>query len=232
MIAVTFALPAESSGFLNRLHNRTRRDRNGAATIQGKIDNRAIEIFHTGVGERVCRQRMARFLQDRQFDCLISTGFAGALNDQLNVGDLLLAQNFSTAELSKARSLLVNLPIYVANLLTVPSVIDSNEERNKIARATGAAAVDMETEFIARACAEHGVPLLSLRVISDTPRQRFPAPAHVLFNIERQRTSVLRAVLYLCKHPTRLWGLIRFMSQITRARETLTEALVALVRAL
>ena len=232
MIAVTFSLPAESSGFLNRLHNRTRSNRNGAATIRGKIDNRAIEIFHTGVGEKVCRQRMVRFLQDRQLDCLISAGFAGALNDQLNIGDLLLAQNFSTAELSKARSLLVNLPIHVANLLTVPSMIDSNEERNKIAGATGAVAVDMETEFIARACAEHGVPLLSLRAISDTPRQRFPAPSHVLFNIERQRTSVVRLVLYLLRHPTRLRGLIRFMSQITRARETLTEALVAVARAL
>jgi nucleoside phosphorylase len=232
MIAVTFSLPAESSGFLNRLHNRTRSDRNGAATIRGKIDNRAVEIFHTGVGEKVCRQRMAQFLQDRQLDCLISAGFAGALNNQLNVGDLLLAQNFSTVELSKTRSLLVNLPIHVANLLTVPSMIDSNEERNKIARATGAAAVDMETEFIARACAEHGVPLLSLRVISDTPRQRFPAPAHVLFNIERQRTSVVRLVLYLLRHPTRLPGLIRFMSQITRSRESLTKALVAVATAL
>jgi adenosylhomocysteine nucleosidase len=232
MIAVTFALPTESSGFLNRLHNRTRSDRNGAATIRGEIDNRAIEIFHTGVGEKVCRQRMARFLQDRQLDCLISAGFAGALNDELDVGDVLLAQNFSTAELRKARSLLVNLPIHVANLLTVPSMIDSNEERNKIARATGAAAVDMETEFIARACAEHGVPLLSLRVISDTPRQRFPAPANVLFNIERQRTSVMRLVLYLCQQPTRLRGLIRFASQIARARKTLTEALVAVATAL
>ena len=232
MIAVTFSLPAESSGFLNRLHNRTRSDRNGAATIRGKIDNRAVEIFHTGVGEKVCRQRMAQFLQNRQLDCLISAGFAGALNNQLNVGDLLLAQNFSTVELSKTRSLLVNLPIHVANLLTVPSMIDSNEQRNKIARATGAAAVDMETEFIARACAEHGVPLLSLRVISDTPRQRFPAPAHVLFNIERQRTSVVRLVLYLLRHPTRLPGLIRFMSQITRARESLTKALVAVATAL
>jgi nucleoside phosphorylase len=244
MIAVTFALPAESSGFLHLVHNKTRSDRNGITAVVGKIDkpenvggrepfrSRAMEIFHTGVGEKVCRQRMARFLQDRQLDCLISAGFAGALTDQLDVGDLLLAQNFSTAELGKARCLLVNLPIHVANLLTVPSMIDSNEERNKIARATGAVAVDMETEFIARACAEHGVPLLSLRAISDTPRQRFPAPAHVLFNIERQRTSVVRLVLYLLRHPTRLRGLIRFISQITRARESLTKALVAVATAL
>lgn len=232
MIAVTFALPAESSGFLHRLHNRTRSDRNGVAASGGTIGSRAIEVFHTGVGEKVCRERMARFLRDRQFDYLISAGFAGALNDQLNVGDLLFAQNFSTAELSKTRPLLANLPIHVANLLTVPSMIDSNEERNKIARATGAAAVDMETEFIARACAEHGVPLVSLRAISDTARQPLPAPPHILFDIENQRTNMMRLVQYFCKHPMRLRGLIRFTSQISRAREALTEALVTVVTAL
>jgi len=232
MITVTFALPAESSGFLHRLDNRTRSDRNGVATIGGTIGDRAIEVFHTGVGEKVCRQSIAKFLQNRQPDCLISAGFAGALNDQLNVGDLLFAQNFSTAELGKARPLLANLPIHVANLLTVPSMIDFNEERNKIARATGAAAVDMETEFIARACAEHGVPLVSLRAISDTARQPLPAPPHILFDIENQRTNMMRLVQYFCKHPTRLRGLIRFAGQIAQARETLTEALVAVATAL
>jgi len=232
MIAITFALPAESSGFLRLLQNKNKCRHNGITTIGGEIDNREIEVFHTGVGEKVCRERTARFLQDRQLDCLISAGFAGALNNQLNVGDLLLAKNFSTADLSGTLYSLANLPIHIADLLTVPLMIDSSEERKKIARATGAAAVDMETKFIARACAEHGVPLLSLRAISDTPRQRFPAPAHVLFNIERQRTSVVKLVLYLCKHPTRLRGLIRFESQISRARETLTKALVAVATAL
>ena len=39
------------------------------------------------------------------------------------------------------------------NLLTVSAIIDSIEERRKIAQATGADAADMETEFIARGCA-------------------------------------------------------------------------------
>jgi nucleoside phosphorylase len=232
MIAVTFALPAESSGFLRRLDNRTRSDRSGVPTIGGTIGNRAIEVFHTGVGEKICRERMATFLQDRQFTYLISAGFAGALNDQLPIGDLLLAENFSTAYLSEARSALSTLSIHIADLLTVPSMIDSNEERNKIAQATGAAAVDMETEFIARACAEHGVPLVSLRAISDTARQPLPAPPHVLFDIENQRTDMMQLVQYFCKHPTRLQGLIGFTSQISRAREALTKALVAVVTAL
>src|SRR4029434_5402758 len=118
----------------------------------GKGENRTIDVLHTGVGEKICRQRMAIFLQHRQFTYLISAGFAGALNDQLHVGDLLLAENFSTAQLSEARLALSKLSIHIADLLTVPSIIDPSEERIKIGQATGAAAADMETEFIARAC--------------------------------------------------------------------------------
>src|SRR6266498_1446085 len=176
MIAVTFALSAESSHFLRHLRNQSRTDRSGIRTIRGTIDDRAVEVLHTGVGEKVCRQRVAEFLQDQQFDLLISTGFAGALNDQLKVGDLLLAKNFSTVDLNERRSFFSRFPIHTADLLTVAVLIDSGEERNKIARTSGAAAVDMETEFIARVCAEHGVPLLSLRVITDTPREPLPAP--------------------------------------------------------
>ncbi len=101
MIAVTFALPAESSEFLSRLKDKSRADRNGIRVIRGKIDDRDIEILHTGVGEKVCRQRVEKFLQDHQFDLLITTGFAGALNDELQPGDLLLAKNFSTIDLNE-----------------------------------------------------------------------------------------------------------------------------------
>jgi adenosylhomocysteine nucleosidase len=230
MMAVTFALPAESSRFLRLLQNKSKRRNDGISTIAGDIDNRPIEVFHTGAGEKVCRQRMARFLQDRKLDCLISAGFAGALNNQLNVGDLLLAKNFSTADLSGTRSSISNFPIHIADLLTVPSMVDSSEERDKIAQATGAEAVDMETEFIARACAEHSVPLLSLRAISDTPRQPLPAPPSVLFDLDRQRTNAGRLGFYLAKNPPAIWRLISFARQIGRARERLSNGIVTLVR--
>jgi nucleoside phosphorylase len=232
MIAVTFALPAESSGFVRLLQNKSKRRNNGITTIAGKIDDHLVEIFHTGVGEKVCRQRMARFLQDRQLDCLISAGFAGALDDQLGVGDLLLARNLSTADLSGTLDFLANLSIHVANLLTVPSMIDSREERNRIAQTTGAVAVDMETEFIAHSCAEHGVPLLSLRVISDTPCHPLPAPPSVLFDLDEQRTNLGRLAFYVAKNPPAIWRLISFARQIGKARERLSNAIIALVREL
>ena len=241
MIAITFALPAESQEFLLSLSNKSRGDRNGIPTTRGKIDDRAIEVLHTGVGENVCRQRMAKFLSatgrirrgehDQHLDYLISAGFAGALNDQLQLGDLLLAKNFSTVRTEENFSL-SSLQIHMADLLTVPAVIDSREERNKLALTSGAVAVDMETEFIARACAAHGIPVLSLRVISDTPTELFPAPANILFDIERQQTRTPKLAAYLVAHPHRIPRLIQFARRIARARKDLADALVATVRGL
>lgn len=224
MIAVTFALPAESSEFLARLRGRSHADRNGIKIIRGTLDDRQIEVLHTGVGENVCRERVRKFLEDRQFEFLMSAGFAGALNNELQVGDLLLAKNFSTLDVNDSQSF-SSLPIR-ADLLTMPALIDSGEERERIARESGASAVDMETEFIVRACAEHGIPLLSLRVITDTPYEPFPAPAKVLFDIERQRTHLLKLATFLLAHPTKIPRLIGFARRIARARKILTTALV------
>lgn len=245
MIAVSFALPAESREFGRSLNNKSAMNRNGVRTIRGMIGERLIEVLHTGVGEKVCRQRVGQFLstlrskepiqpdqRDQQLACLISAGFAGALNNDLQIGDLILAENFSTVNASETCKLISNPRIHVANLLTIPALIDSSENRNKLAVTSGAVAVDMETEFIARACAAGGIPLLSLRVISDTPQHGFPAPADVLFDIERQQTRMLKLATHLLSRPSRVPRMIRFGRRIARARKTLADALVEIVRSL
>ena len=229
VIAVTFALPAESSEFLRRLGNRSRTDRNGISIDRGTIADRSIEVIHTGVGENICRERIAKFLENQQFDLLISAGFAGSLNDELQVNDLLVAKNFSTVDLKHAQSSLANVSINAVNMLTVPALIDSSEERERTAHESGASAVDMETEFIARACVAHGVPLLALRVTTDTPTQPFPAPPSVLFDIQQQRTQIAVLARFFLAHPKRVPGLVQFARRIARARNILANALVAIV---
>ena len=61
MIAVTFALPSESSEFLRRLGNKSRANRNGVSIVRGTIGHRSIEVIHTGVGENVCRSALESF---------------------------------------------------------------------------------------------------------------------------------------------------------------------------
>jgi nucleoside phosphorylase len=229
-IAVTFALRAESSEFLVRLGNKSRANRNGVSIVRGTIGHRTVEVLHTGVGENLCRQRIGVLLENQQFDFLISAGFAGSLNNELQVNDLLIAKNFSTVDLKNVQSSLSNVSIHAANMLTVPALIASGEERERIARDAGASAVDMETEFIARACAIHGIPLLALRVITDTPTQPFPAPPGILFDIQKQRTHLAVLAGFFLANPKRIPGLIQFAKRIARARTALANALIDLVR--
>jgi hypothetical protein len=115
-------------------------------------------------------------------------------------------------------------------MLTVRALIDSSEERERIARDSGASAIDMETEFIAAACAMRGIPLLPLRVITDTPTQPLPAPPDVLFDIQQQRTHVAALAKFFLINPKRIPGLFQFAQRIARARRILTNALVEIAR--
>jgi nucleoside phosphorylase len=162
---------------------------------------------------------------------LISAGFAGALDEELQIGNLLLSENFSSPELLASPHLdFAGAGLFLGKLATVPGVINSKSERDRLAAESGSAAVDMETEFIAAACAAHAVPMLSLRVMSDTPSEPFPAPPNVLFDLEKQKTNFARLALYLVTHPGALMRLNAFRQRVARARQSLTSALDKLLR--
>lgn len=212
MIGITFALPSESRDFqrLVRAHNHQ------------------LAILHTGVGEKACRASIGTFLDSQQLEFLISSGFAGAVEPSLGVGDLVLAENFSDPRLlERACELLI---ARVGKVTTTDHVIETTAEREKFARENETVAVDMETAWIAKACITRNLPMLSLRVISDTAAAPFPAPPSVLFDLAQQKTKTGKLLGYLVRHPSGVVRLLRFARQITAARASLTSALAVLVR--
>jgi nucleoside phosphorylase len=231
MVAITFALPAESSDFVRLLTQPDISKPAGREMLGGQIHGRPVAILHTGVGEKSCRRRIGDFLHQQQFKYLISAGFAGALDQQLQVGNLLLSENFSSPELLGSAHLeLGSGALFVGKLATVPGIVDSRSERDRWAAQSGGVAVDMETEFIAAACAAHRIPMLSLRAISDTPSEPLPAPPSMLFDLEKQKTDFGRLALHLVTHPSALIRLNAFRQRIALARQALTNALDKLLR--
>jgi nucleoside phosphorylase len=211
MIAVTFAHPSESRDFLRLVSGR----------------HHEVEVFHTGVGAAVAARRIEGFLDSKQFDLLISSGFAGGIDHSLGIATLFVAENFSDPTLlEQARKLLI---CRIGKLLTADRVIENPEERAAFAREQGADAVDMETEQIATACAARKIPLLSLRAISDTAAKPFPAPASLLFDLEQQRTRFRRLAPYLLTRPAAVVRLARFARQIAAARAELAIGLKELI---
>jgi nucleoside phosphorylase len=231
MIAVTFALPAESADFVRLLQQTNVVAPQDARSMRGQIHGKSVAVLHTGVGEKKCRSQMESFLGRQRLEYLISAGFAGALDEQLQVGDLLLSENFSSPQLLRSAHLdVADGAPFLGKLVTVSRVTDSKSERARLAKETGAAAVDMETEFIAAACAAYELPMLSLRVISDTPSEPLPAPPDVLFDLEKQKTNFTRLAFYLVTHPGGVSRLNKFRQRIGLARHSLTNALEKILR--
>ncbi|MBV9010157.1 MAG: hypothetical protein JO354_13490 [Verrucomicrobia bacterium] len=220
MIAVTFALPPESSAFVRRLRKENR-DRKPQST----------RVVHTGVGARECERRLGAFLAHELPRTLISSGFCGGTNDDLAPGDLVIGANCSDAELAvKARQVLPNASI--GNIFSATRVLDLVEDRYRIGREHGAIAIDMETETIAQMCAAKKIPMLSLRVVSDSPAARFPAPPEVLFDVAAQRTKFSRLLPHLAGNPAAVARVVRFSRQISTARRKLADGLCDVLGAL
>ena len=217
MIVVTFALPAESANFVRRIKAQ-------------RVSTADVRVIHSGVGRIASSKSIRDFLQAGSPALLISSGFAGALDGELKVGDLLLAENFTSPEwLGRCRDAL-GARARVAALTTTTAVTDAPADRAALARRTGAIAVDMETEFIAEACRAAAVPMIALRVISDTPAAPMPAPPHVLFDVETQKTQLSSLAAYVLKHPSSIFRLALFARQIATARAELATALLRLVQ--
>src|SRR5437868_2925112 len=165
MIGITFALPSESSDLVRRLRAVERCDN----LISGNVNGRDVALVHTGVGARNCNQRLEILLHKTRPRLVISSGFAGAVTEKLRVGDLVLAQNFSDPQLlASAERILRDRQPRLAKLFTSTSIIDSISERYEIARASDSASFVMDTVAIVVVCSAHGVPLISVRAISDS----------------------------------------------------------------
>jgi nucleoside phosphorylase len=175
---------------------------------------------------------MEIILRRERFEFLISAGFAGALEKDLWVGHLLVAENFSSPQLlGSPKLVLADEGTFLGKLLTVPRMVEAIAERESLNKKTGAAAVDMETETLAEICAAHDLPMLSLRSISDTASEPFPAPAHVLFDVAKQKTDFVRLASYLLTHPGAFARLNAFRQRVAIARRALGDALEQILRA-
>ena len=239
-ILVTFALTDESRGLLRLLSHPIRlAPHDHLSPVEGEFSGRPVVILFTGVGDSAaCQRRLTAALESKRphGDLAISAGYAGALAPALHVSDLLLGQNHSDpALLATARTVLEADSPQIGALSTQPVAAETVAAKPSWATlyaTTQALGVDMETAWIAAACAQVGIPLLSLRVISDAADQPFPVPNHILFDLVRQRPRLVALPCYLLTHPSRLGPFVRFVRGLGLARIRLTRGLAKLLASL
>lgn len=191
-------------------------------------------VAHLGVGP-VAAAREARSLLSGAGKprLLISTGFAGGLDPQLRVGDLVVARNFSSPDVcARAEALAgsMSLRLTFGTLVTRDTAIESTADKLALARETGALAVDMETAAVHEACVSAGVPMLALRAISDEATTPLPVPFDDWFDLERQRPRPWSLVKYLARHPQKILPFCRFVRGLAPARRAMADFLMGFLQ--
>lgn len=146
---------------------------------------------------------------------LISFGLCGALDPDLGVADLVVADGVvgedgeRAADAAWTAALRAALPHARAGLAASgEAIVGSVEAKALLRRASGAAIVDMETHAVAQAAREAGIPFAVVRAVSDTAAFALPRAAQAGFKADGE-PDIGAVVAALVRRPWELPALIR-----------------------
>ena len=187
-VALVFALGIEAGGLVDLVKGVSTAKQPHGVEHAGKIAGREAVIVESGVGGKAAARATAEAIKFYQPRWVISAGFAGALDEQLHRGHILMADevtNPSGERLvvgTKLNAQSTGKGLHTGRLLTVDHLITRTAERRQLAAEHSAVACDMETFAVAQACAAAGVRLLSVRIISDAVEDELPPEIERLLN--------------------------------------------------
>lgn len=201
--------------------------------VEALADN--ILVIYSGAGAENARAA-SELLVAQGANQLISWGCAAALDKSFRPGDLVLANSCVDADniefdlnneswlthtkVCLGKRLTVN--IYTGKLAESKNIVASSHDKAKIADATGAITLDMESIAIAKAAQNHHLPFLAIRAIADPLAMDLPAAVSHALN--DQGDVVLGKLLtYLLLHPVELPGLVRLGLHFNAAKKTLKQ---------
>ena len=99
----------------------------------------------------------------------MSVGLCGALDDSLEVGDIVVASSVNGIAVEIPGS---TLEFAVGPIVSVDHVAQTVSEKEQL-RQTGAIAVEMEAAAVLERARRWGVPFYCVRAVSDTAREGF-----------------------------------------------------------
>ena len=147
-----------------------------------------ISILITGIGRKNAEKSVRGFLAASSPKLVLTCGFAGGLNPELKLGDLVFEltdrrgefrepqteKEVGDSQSSPLRQKLFAAGAKPAKFFCAGRIATTVVEKRKLRVETGADVVEMESEAIQAVCRERGIPCVTVRVISDTAGEDLP----------------------------------------------------------
>jgi adenosylhomocysteine nucleosidase len=217
-----------------------------------------ISILITGIGRQNAEKSVREFLATNLPELVLTCGFAGGLNPDLKLGEVVF--EITNAPLTpslpppsgervsvrtgegfhedvqitsdfKAAALSAKLLVAgakPAKFFCADRIATTVDEKNKLRAETGADAGELESGAIHAVCRERGIPCATVRVISDTASEDLPLDFNALAKPD-MNLDYGKLAWAIAKSPGKIGALLKLQKQTRFAAERLADTLSRLL---
>jgi adenosylhomocysteine nucleosidase len=184
-----------------------------------------ISILLTGIGRQNAEKSIREFLATHSPKLVLTCGFAGGLNPDLKLGDVIFELSTLNFQLSTSLSAAGAKP---AKFFCADRIATTVAEKKKLRAETGADAVEMESVAIHAVCAERGIPCATVRVISDTANEDLPLDFNALSKPDKN-LDFGKLFLAIAKSPGKIPQLMALQKKTGFAAQQLAAVLEKII---
>jgi nucleoside phosphorylase len=209
--------PREFAGLLSHWDKVTRLDLPVHWARRGRWQGHEVIAVANGAG---AERAFAAVLVAPRTSAVCNIGFCGALDESLQVGDVVIATEVRNGTRLWAAQAPEGPPVTRGVLASIDHIAQTAAEKRSL-RATGASIVEMEAAGVARAAADLGLPFYCIRAVSDLAGEDFANDFNAAL-LPDGRFSIIRLVSQL-----KLGELIRLQQRTALASKKLGDFLAA-----
>jgi adenosylhomocysteine nucleosidase len=166
--------------------------------------------------ERALAERTMFGAKRENMSGIISTGFCGALDPALQVGDIVVPGDVAFT---------TRLPFVRGEIFSADRVAVTAAEKGALRNRTGAVAVDMEAAAVKSKAAKWGVPFMCIRVVSDTAAGDLPLDFNRFRNADGNFSRTRIALAAMARPFSAMPGLMELDRNCRRASRALGDFL-------
>ena len=198
-------------------------------------------LVESGVGFDNAARAAEMLIRDGHPDLLISTGFCGGIVPELQAGDVVVAKNIiianevgfeeipvllsSIGQIFVARQEAIGKRVVGGAFVSTSAIMSKKRLAGMLSGQYPNPVVEMESGAIAVIAAEHNIPLLAIRAVSDSAAEELGFSIDEFCDPDMRRIRPYKVMLTALRKPCIIPQLVRLSCSSRKAAESITAAL-------
>lgn len=239
-IAVITAMPEEFSAVAASLKPGASMQLAGLKALSCQSGGHEFLLLESGIGFGNAARGAEAVIRNSRPDLLISAGFCGGIDPELQAGDVVVAKNIIIANESGfeeipvllssigqtfvARQAAVGKRTVGGTFVSTPVITSKVRLAGMLSGSYPGSVVEMESGAVAIIAAENNIPLLAIRAVSDTAAVELGFSLEEFCDPDLRRIRSHKVLLTALRKPRIIPQLVRLAFSSRRAAESMTAA--------